>query len=119
MKQQGYKNKYGKVTSIEEDSVHIDGDLFLADRPYSKERLERAHLNIGDEVEFNFNEKTGEIIYLQNKTAWLKKRASGLSYAHQSANHEFGGMFGGNGEMANLFLGSRDPMDEFESGGWM
>lgn len=48
MKKQGYKNRYGKVTSIEVDSIHIDGDLFLADRSYSRERVERAGLHVGD-----------------------------------------------------------------------
>jgi hypothetical protein len=48
----------------------------------------------------------------------LKKNAIGSSVAYQSSNYEFDGIFGGNGEMANMVLGSRDPMDEFESGGW-
>jgi hypothetical protein len=116
MKKQGYKNRHGKVTSIEEDSIHIDGDLFLADRSYSRERVERANLSVGDEVEFNFNEKTGEIIYLQNKTTF-KNRCIEDHMRYYGSAQEF--PFGGSGEMANLFLSSHDPMDEFESGGWM
>ena len=112
----GYKNRTGKVTSIEDDSIHIDGDLFLADRPYSRERVARADLHIGDEVTFNFNEKSGEIICLQNKTGWEKKNAYARTFAYESSNYEFGGLFGGQGEMANLFLSSHDPYDEFMDG---
>jgi hypothetical protein len=110
----GYKNQIGKVTSIEDDSIHIDGDLFLSDRSYSKERVARANLRIGDEVTFNFNEKTGEIIYLQNKT-----KRTGKKVRSCLSSNEYGGPFGGGGEMANLTLESHDLYDEWADGDTM
>jgi hypothetical protein len=60
-----YNNKTGIVTAIEDDAIFIDNDMFLTDTKRSKERMAQTCPQVGDKVEFNFNEKTGDLIYLR------------------------------------------------------
>jgi len=117
-----FKNKLGKVTRIEEDIIYIDNDPFLIDTRISKLRFTNANPKVGDEVIFNFNKKSGELIYLQVKHQ-LSSNILVLTESHSDSHGTFKS-FRGNcvilpesrGEMVNLFY--HDGYEEWSNNEW-
>ena len=117
-----YQNKTGMVTKIEDETIYIDDDPFLTDTRMSRQRVENAKAKVGDEVIFNFNKKTGELIYLQvKKSVGTLKLISSHSDSHGTFR-----VFSGNrvilpecgGEMANMFRDSHDGYEEWSNNEW-
>ena len=119
-----YKNKRGKITTIDEGIIHIDGDPILTDTDRSRERVLRAKPFVGARVEYNFHSKTGELIYLRVLNPYYEGTESKEYYScnlkkkkpQSYGTNDFIFGLGGGGEMANMALMSHDPYDEFWDG---
>ena len=109
-----YKNKYGTVEKIEADRIIIDGDAILTDTNFSIERVNRSGAIVGDRVEFNFKDKTGELIFLR-----VLERGRGKFGTFRVFDYSPGDRVvlpESRGEMAQLSLASHDACEEWSDG---
>jgi hypothetical protein len=124
-----YNNKTGIVTAITEDeTLFVDGEPIPIDSSKSQKIFGVSRVEIGDEIEYNVNSFTGDLIFMRVKNRHGRSEVGNAFFDPEDTRD---GRFvsfppgsrvilpGGRGEMANLTLMSHDPYDEWADGDTM